>query len=40
MRLAYIVALAEKRGVALTEVHGSVTEYPFCHTFDRQIICL
>jgi len=35
MRLAYIVALAEKRGVALTEVHGSVTEYPFCHTFGQ-----
>ena len=38
IRLAYIVALAEKRGVNLDEVHGSVTEYPFCTTFgaDRR----
>lgn len=35
MRLAYVVALAEKRGVDLREVHGSVTEYPFCHTFGQ-----
>lgn len=35
IRLAYIVALAEKRGVDLKEVHGSVTEYPFCHTFGQ-----
>ena len=35
MRLAYIVALAEKRGIDLKEVHGSVTEYPFCHTFGQ-----
>ena len=35
MRLAYIVVLAEKRGVDLKEVHGSVTEYPFCHTFGQ-----
>jgi methylmalonyl-CoA mutase N-terminal domain/subunit len=33
IRLAYIIALAEKRGVNLDEVHGSVTEYPFCNTF-------
>jgi methylmalonyl-CoA mutase, N-terminal domain len=35
IRLAYIVALAEKRGVELKDVHGSVTEYPFCHTFGQ-----
>ncbi|MBN2033936.1 MAG: hypothetical protein JW836_11710 [Deltaproteobacteria bacterium] len=35
IRLAYIVALAEKRGVNLKEVHGSVTEYPFCTTFGQ-----
>ena len=35
IRLAYIVALAEKRGVNLNEVHGSVTEYPFCSTFGQ-----
>ncbi len=35
IRLAYIVVLAEKRGVELREVHGSVTEYPFCHTFGQ-----
>ena len=35
IRLAYVVALAEKRGVDLKEVHGSVTEYPFCHTFGQ-----
>jgi methylmalonyl-CoA mutase N-terminal domain/subunit len=35
MRLAYVVALAEKRGIDLREVHGSVTEYPFCNTFGQ-----
>jgi methylmalonyl-CoA mutase N-terminal domain/subunit len=35
IRLAYIVALAEKRGVKLSEVHGSVTEYPFCNLFGQ-----
>jgi methylmalonyl-CoA mutase, N-terminal domain len=35
IRLAYIVVLAEKRGVNLNEVHGSVTEYPFCNTFGQ-----
>jgi hypothetical protein len=35
IRLAYLVALAEKRGVNLDEVHGSVTEYPFCNTFGQ-----
>jgi len=35
IRLAYLVALAEKRGVSLSEVHGSVTEYPFCNLFGQ-----
>jgi methylmalonyl-CoA mutase N-terminal domain/subunit len=35
VRLAYLVVLAEKRGVDLNEVHGSVTEYPFCNTFGQ-----
>jgi len=35
IRLAYIVVLAEKRGIDLREVHGSVTEYPFCSTFGQ-----
>lgn len=35
IRLAYIVVLAEKRGVDLSEVHGSVTEYPFCNYFGQ-----
>ncbi|MCJ7596202.1 MAG: acyl-CoA mutase large subunit family protein, partial [Desulfobacterales bacterium] len=35
IRLAYIVCLAEKQGVSLHEVHGSVTEYPFCSTFGQ-----
>ncbi len=35
IRLAYIVALAETRGVSLSEVHGSVTEYPFCNLFGQ-----
>jgi len=35
MRLAYVAALAEKRGIDFREVHGSVTEYPFCSTFGQ-----
>ncbi|NQT57284.1 MAG: hypothetical protein HQ551_13760 [Desulfobacteraceae bacterium] len=35
IRVGYIVALAEKRGVNLNEVHGSITEYPFCNTFGQ-----
>lgn len=35
IRLAYVVALAEKRGVNMNEVHGSVTEYPFCNNFGQ-----
>ncbi len=35
IRLAYIVALAEKRGVNLKEVHGSVLEYPFGNFFGQ-----
>ncbi|MBW2119612.1 MAG: hypothetical protein JRH09_17050 [Deltaproteobacteria bacterium] len=35
IRLAYIVALAEKRGDNLSEIHGSVTEYPFCNYFGQ-----
>ncbi len=35
IRLGYLVALAEKRGVNLNEVHGSITEYPFCNTFGQ-----
>jgi methylmalonyl-CoA mutase N-terminal domain/subunit len=35
IRLAYVVALAEKRGVDFRDVHGSVTEYPFCSTFGQ-----
>jgi methylmalonyl-CoA mutase N-terminal domain/subunit len=35
IRLAYLVALAEKRGVDMSEVHGSVTEYPFCNVFGQ-----
>ncbi len=35
LRLAYVVALAEQRGIDLKEVHGSVTEYPFCSTFGQ-----
>ncbi len=35
LRLAYVVALAEQRGTDLKEVHGSVTEYPFCSTFGQ-----
>lgn len=29
LRLAYVVALAEKRGVSMSEVHGSVMESPY-----------
>ena len=35
LRLAYVVALAEKRGVDLGEVHGSVTESPFGNVFGQ-----
>ncbi len=35
LRLAYVVALAEKRGVDLREIHGSVTEYPFGNCFGQ-----
>jgi len=35
IRLAYVVALAEKRGDNLNAIHGSVTEYPFCNTFGQ-----
>ena len=35
IRLAYIVVLAEKRGVDMSEIHGSVTEYPFCNYFGQ-----
>ncbi len=35
IRLAYVVALAEKRGVDIKDVHGSVTEYPFCSIFGQ-----
>jgi methylmalonyl-CoA mutase, N-terminal domain len=35
MRLAYVVALAEKRGIPLRDIHGSVTEYPFGNYFGQ-----
>ena len=35
MRLAYIVALAEKRGIDPREVHGSVIESPFENYFGQ-----
>ena len=35
LRLGYIVALAEKRGLDWKEVHGSITEYPFGHIFGQ-----
>jgi len=35
LRLAYLVVLAEKRGVNLQEVHGSITEYPFANYFGQ-----
>jgi methylmalonyl-CoA mutase N-terminal domain/subunit len=38
LRLAYIVALAEKRQVDLSEVHGSVIESPFENSFGQNDI--
>lgn len=35
LRLAYVVALAEKRGIDLAEIHGSVTESPFSNVFGQ-----
>ncbi len=35
IRLAYLVVLAEKRGDNMHELHGSVTEYPFCNYFGQ-----
>lgn len=35
LRLAYVVALAEKRGIPLAEIHGSVTESPFSNVFGQ-----
>jgi methylmalonyl-CoA mutase, N-terminal domain len=35
LRLGYVVALAEKRGLDWKEVHGSVSEYPFGHIFGQ-----
>lgn len=35
VRLAYVVALAEKRGVDLSQVHGSVMESPFENYFGQ-----
>jgi methylmalonyl-CoA mutase N-terminal domain/subunit len=35
MRLAYVVALAEKRGIDITQVHGSVIESPFENYFGQ-----
>lgn len=35
LRLAYVVALADKRGVDLGEIHGSVTESPFGNVFGQ-----
>ena len=35
LRLAYVVALAEKRGIDIHEVHGSVTESPFGNAFGQ-----
>lgn len=35
LRLAYVVALAEARGVDLAEIHGSVTESPFGNVFGQ-----
>ncbi len=40
MRLAYVAALAEKRGIDFREVNGSVTEYPFVALSDKPTICL
>lgn len=39
IRLSYVIALAEKRGAELNEIHGSVMEYPYGNFFgqdDRQ----
>jgi len=35
LRLAYVVALAEKRGIDMREVHGSVIESPFENYFGQ-----
>ncbi|MBW1707879.1 MAG: hypothetical protein JRJ86_22425, partial [Deltaproteobacteria bacterium] len=35
LQLAYIVALAEKRGVDLDEVHGGAMSYPFGNCFGQ-----
>ena len=35
LRLAYVVALAEKRGIDPREVHGSVIAYPFGNYFGQ-----
>ena len=35
LRLAYVVALAEKRGIDLGEIHGSLTESPFGNVFGQ-----
>lgn len=35
MRLAYVVALAEKRGLDVTQIHGSVIESPFENYFGQ-----
>jgi len=35
LRLAYVVALAEKRGIDMAEVHGSLTESPFSNVFGQ-----
>ncbi len=35
LRLAYVVALADKRGIDMSEVHGSVTESPFSNPFGQ-----
>jgi len=35
LRLAYVVALAEKRGIDIHAVHGSVTESPFSNPFGQ-----
>ena len=35
LRLAYVVALSDKRGIDMSEVHGSVTESPFSNPFGQ-----
>lgn len=35
MRLAYVVALAEKRGIDVAQIHGSVIESPFENYFGQ-----